>query len=263
LKNAISGGDEMEKKVLILSDFVGLGNVAMATTRAVLTKLGCTALCLPTALISNTWNYGACAQLDTTAYLQQSLAQWQALGIHFDAVLIGYIAGEEQARWIGGLCEKWRDAGVRIFLDPIFADNGRLYKGITPQRLDDLRQLLKKADYVLPNSTEACFLAQTDEPEEAARKLAELGNTEIVVTGADSTVLLGRDHRVEWHPYVSVPGNYPGAGDAFTALFMGNVLAGLTPSQSIDRAIGTTASWIRRSLAEDWQGMGLPVERYF
>lgn len=253
----------MEKKVLLLSDFVGLGNVAMATARAVLTNLGCTAMCLPTALISNTWNYGACAQLDTTDYLRRSLTVWQELGIDFDAVLIGYIAGEEQAQWLGGLCEKWRDAGVRIFLDPIFADNGRLYKGITPQRLEYLRQLLKKVDYVLPNSTEACFLAQTDEPEEAARKLAEPGSAEIVVTGADGAVLLCRDGCVERHPYTSVPGNYPGAGDAFTALFMGNVLSGLTPSQSIDKAIETTAAWIRQSLAENWQGMGLPVERYF
>lgn len=253
----------MEKKVLILSDFVGLGNVAMATTRAVLTKLGCTAMCLPTALISNTWNYGACAQLDTTDYLRHALTVWKELGFDFDAVLIGYIAGEEQARWIGGLCEEWQDAGTRIFLDPIFADNGRLYKGITPQRLDFLRQLLKKVDYVLPNSTEACFLAETAEPEAAARKLAELGKAQIVVTGADSAVLLCRDGCVERHPYTSIPGNYPGAGDAFTALFVGNVLSGLTPSQSIDRAIGTTASWIRQSVQENWQGMGLPVERYF
>lgn len=253
----------MEKRVLILSDFVGLGNVAMGVARSVLTRLGCTALCLPTALISNTWNYGACAQLDTTDYLRQSLAQWKELGIDFHAVLIGYIAGEEQAKWIGGLCEKWKDAGVRIFLDPIFADNGSLYKGITEQRLEYLRQLLKKTDYVLPNSTEACFLAQTAEPEAAARKLAGLGSAEIVVTGADSAVLLCRDGCVERHPYVSIPGSYPGAGDAFAALFMGNVLSGHTSSQSIDRAIGTTATWIRQSIQGNWEGMGLPVERYF
>lgn len=253
----------MEKKVLILSDFVGLGNVAMGVTRAVLTKLGCTALCLPTALISNTWNCGACAQLDTTPYLRQSLTVWQELNVGFDAVLIGYIAGEEQAQWIGGLCEQWKDAGVQIFLDPIFADNGRLYRGITPQRLAYLRQLLKKADYALPNRTEACFLAETDDPEDAARKLAEPGSAGIVVTGADSAVLLCRNGHVERRPYVSIPGNYPGAGDAFTALFTGNILSGLTPSQSVDRAIETTASWIRQSAEENRQGMGLPIERYF
>ena len=62
----------MEKHILILTDFVGYGNVAMATARAVLTRMGHRVYCLPTALISNTWNFGSCAQLDTTEYLKTS-----------------------------------------------------------------------------------------------------------------------------------------------------------------------------------------------
>ena len=60
--------------ILILSDFVGCGNVAMGVARSVLTHMGHNALCLPTALISNTWNLGAPAVLDTTAYLQEAIA---------------------------------------------------------------------------------------------------------------------------------------------------------------------------------------------
>lgn len=256
-----------EKQVLILSDFVGYGNVAMATSRAVLTKLGHRAYCLPTALISNTWNFGACAQLSTTDYLQASLETWQQLGFRLDGVLIGYIADQAQAEWLGEQCGAWHRAGVQIFLDPIFADNGKLYRGMTEQRLDFLRSLLKQVDFVLPNVSEARFLSGEDDPLQALRGLMDLGAKGAVITGVpqgeESAVLLGWAGQTEILPYRPIPGNFSGAGDAFTALFAGGILSGESPRASAQAAIETTKHWISESLEENWQGMGLPVERYF
>lgn len=253
----------MEKHVLILSDFVGFGNVAMATSRAVLTKLGCTALCLPTALISNTWNFGAVAQLDTTEYLKASLENFAHLGFRLDAVLIGYIADEDQAQWLGQQCRKWHQDGIPVFLDPIFADNGKLYRGITWQRLDFLRQLLPYVDYALPNVTEARFLTGCENPMEA---LAALGSANALITGVtqdeESAVLLKTGGACTALPYDPIPGNYSGAGDAFTALFLGKMLLGSTSTEAAQYAITTTRRWILQSKADNWRGMGLPVERY-
>ena len=177
-----------EKHILILSDFVGCGNVAMATCRAVLTKLGHRVYCLPTALISNTWNLGSVAQLDTTGYLRQSLETWQQLGIRLDAVLLGYIADSEQAAFLYRQCEKWKESGVTIFFDPIFADNGKLYKGITPERLEFLRGLLRQVDYVLPNLSEAQFLTGEAGAHNTLRGLLELGAKHPVITGVPGPV---------------------------------------------------------------------------
>lgn len=257
----------MEKHVLILTDFVGYGNVAMATARAVLTRMGHRVYCLPTALISNTWNFGACAQLDTTEYLKASLENWERLGFPLDGVLLGYIADENQARWLGQQCEAWHRAGVKIFLDPIFADNGKLYRGITTQRLDFLRTLLPKVDDVLPNQTEASFLTGEEDPMQAVRRLLELGAPRALITGAPSgkggAVILGEAWGTSVFPYTPIPGNFPGAGDAFTALFAGGILSGLSPGECVQTAIKTTSHWITQSLRENWQGMGLAIERYF
>ena len=135
--------------ILILSDFVGCGNVAMGVARSVLTHMGHNALCLPTALISNTWNLGAPAVLDTTAYLQEALAAWERLGIQPEGVLLGYLADEAQTVFIEEQCRRWREKGIKIFLDPIFADNGKLYRGITAARIAFLKRLLPHIDYVL------------------------------------------------------------------------------------------------------------------
>ena len=256
-----------EKHILILSDFVGYGNVAMATSRGVLTKLGHRVYCLPTALISNTWNFGSCAQLDTTPYLREALAVWQKLGFRFDAVLMGYIADEAQAEWLGEQCRLWHREGAAIFLDPIFADNGRLYRGITRERLDFLRRLLPQVHYVLPNFSEAKYLTGEEEPRRMLRELEQLGARGAVITGVtgeqDSAVWLLDSGRIHTLPYTPVPGNFSGAGDAFAALFAGGILSGLGAGESVRKAVDTTKEWIIQSQAENWQGMGLPVERFF
>lgn len=256
-----------EKHVLILSDFVGYGNVAMATSRAVLTRLGHRVYCLPTALISNTWNFGTCTQLDTTAYLREALETWQRLDFRLDGVLLGYIADEAQAEFLGQQCQRWHRAGVTIFLDPIFADNGKLYRSINRERLDFLRGLLKQVDYILPNLTEARFLTGEDDPEAALRALIRAGVGGAVITGvpqsAGCAVLLSDGGESHVLPYTPVPGHFSGAGDAFTALLAGLILSGCPPVESARLAMDTTKEWISKSLTEGWQGMGLPVERYF
>lgn len=253
----------MEKHVLILSDFVGYGNVAMATSRAVLTKMGCTVFCLPTALISNTWNFGSCATLDTTDYLRRALANWEQLGFPLDAVLIGYIADEAQAEFLAEQCEKWQEQGIQVYLDPIFADKGKLYRGITEKQVSFLRTLLPLMDGVFPNETESCFLADTEDPIQALSVLRQMTHGKIVITGANNTVFLWDGQAEQALPYTPVPGSFSGAGDAFTAVCLGGILAGNSLHDSARTAIETTKIWIKRSQEEGWQGMGLPVERYF
>lgn len=256
-----------EKRILILSDFVGCGNVAMATSRGVLTRLGHRAYCLPTALISNTWNLGSCVQLDTTAYLRDSLENWKRLGIRLDGVLLGYLAEEDQARFLAEQCTLWHRDGVKIFFDPIFADNGKLYRGITREHLDFLKGMLPRVDYVLPNLTEAQFLTGETNPFRALAGLLELGAGTAVITGVPReegcSVLLGSGSEGKALPYTPIPGRFSGAGDAFSALFAGLILSGLSPEESARKAMDTTKQWLRRSLEENWQGVGLPVERYF
>lgn len=248
--------------ILILSDFVGCGNVAMGVARSVLTHMGHNALCLPTALISNTWNLGAPAVLDTTAYLQEALAAWERLGIQPEGVLLGYLADEAQTVFIEEQCRRWREKGIKIFLDPIFADNGKLYRGITAARIAFLKRLLPHIDYVLPNVTEAQFLTGEADSMAAARALVQLGAGCAVLTGVeDSAVVLAQGDGVCRLDYTPVPGHYSGAGDSFTALFTGNILNGNPPAKSARLAADTLCQWIDRYRQRPAPITGLPVER--
>ena len=248
--------------ILILGDFVGCGDVAMATSRAVLTHMGHSVLCLPTALISNTWNLGTPATAVTTPYIRDALKSWEEKNIRVDAVLLGYIADEEQAQWLACRCREWHTKGTTLFWDPIFADEGRLYHGISEERLVFLKQLLPNMDYVLPNLTEAQFLAGVQEPEKAALELTKMGAGTAVVTGVnDCCVLLSCGGETRSIPYEPIPGHFSGTGDAFTALFAGMVMSGKDAQQSVQAASETVTEWIKHYLCSPSEITGLPVEQ--
>jgi pyridoxine kinase len=65
-------------------------------------------------------------------------------------------------------------------------DNGALYAGFTPEYVEKMRGLCREADYILPNVTEACYLANVPYPlntqnaREAFQKLQTLCSRPII-----------------------------------------------------------------------------------
>ena len=66
-------------QVLLINDMVGHSKVGMGAMMPVLSYLGHSAYGLPTALVSNTFNYGLFNVLDTTDYIRGTLPVWKQL----------------------------------------------------------------------------------------------------------------------------------------------------------------------------------------
>lgn len=145
--------------VLLLNDMVGYGNVALSAMLPVLNKMGLETCSAPTALISNPLCYGDCQITDTTEYLEKTFIVWEKLGFTFESIITGFLADEKQAQLIRIFCENQKKKGAKIFCDPIMGDEGHLYNGIGMDKVQAMRGLLPCADYIIPNYTEACFLA--------------------------------------------------------------------------------------------------------
>ena len=86
----------MDKKILVMNDLPGYGKVALAAAQPILSHFGYHVYNLPTALVSNTLNYGKYQILDTTEYMRETVKVWQELGFTFDAVMTGFIVSHEQ-----------------------------------------------------------------------------------------------------------------------------------------------------------------------
>ena len=149
------------QKILLINDMAGYGKVATAAMLPVLSYMGHPTFNLPTALVSNTLDYGKFEILDTTDYIAATLPVWKELGFSFDAISTGFIASGRQARLVSAYCKEQAQRGTLIFVDPIMADAGKLYNGMGPSTITSMKEMLGVADLAFPNYTEACYLTST------------------------------------------------------------------------------------------------------
>ncbi|MED9820428.1 MAG: PfkB family carbohydrate kinase [Christensenellales bacterium] len=238
------------KTVLLLGDLTGRSRVALRMLCSVLEAHGHEVLMLPTALISNTLNLGRYAALDTTDYLLSSLCVWEELGLHMDLAYIGYITGMEQAERLAEAADKLRKKGVPVVLDPILGDGGRKYNAVTEEQVEGMRLLMRHADLMTPNWTEARLLLDEEETNGTAlaARLAQNGCGVLVTsaqTQAGQDAVLGCTPEGAFAlPFERVPGHHWGTGDLFTGLLIDGLLAG----QSVEAAAREAVEGVGKQL---------------
>lgn len=264
------------KQILLINDVVGHSHVGMTAMLPILTYQGHATFNLPTALVSNTLDYGHFNILETTNYMRETIPVWQRLGFYFDAVCTGLMFSEEQAKLVADYCQGLRKNGTTLFVDPIMGDGGRLYNGIEQRQVELMRSMVALADLTFPNLTEACLLADRPFSDEGftlqgIRKLmddiASLGARAVVITSAkvDGRHCVVGYRREEGDyfklDYEEIPVAFHGTGDIFSAVLIGHLLNGHTLQDSTRRAMQVVSSLIshNRDLPDKMEG--IPIER--
>jgi len=267
----------MNKKLLLINDLAGYGKVALSAMIPVLSHMKYEIFSLPTAIVSNTLDYGKFDILDTTEYMKNTLNVWKDLNFEFDAVSTGFIVSKEQTELITEFCKEKSAEGVTIFTDPIMGDEGKLYNGISQETVALMRKLISVSDYTVPNYTEATYLAGYDYQEAGAtedelkqiiEKLRALGAKSIVITsakvkGSDCKCVFGYDDRANEYfkiDFEEIPVRFPGTGDIFSAVFMGKILDGCSLHDATERAMTSVKNMISRNAQNVDKYKGIPIE---
>lgn len=268
----------MTEKLLLINDLASYGKVALGAMMPVLTHMGYELYTLPTALVSNTLDYGRFNIHETTDYIEQTLAVWDELGFSFDAVATGFIASARQADLIARFCIEQQAQGVPVFVDPILGDGGRRYNGIERSAVEHMRGLVGTADVAMPNYTEACLL--TGAPYAGSQGMDERGvrrlmdcmrricPKSVVITSAAvdaHPAVIGYDHERDEHftiRFEAVDACFPGTGDVFSSVLMGNKLAGRTLEDATAAAMHAVKDLILANAGADGSYKGIPIERY-
>ena len=268
---------ESGKNIFLCNDFPGYGKVALQGMIPTLTAMKYQLFSLPTALVSNVLDFGKAEILDTTEYMKGSVKVWRELGFSFDAMAIGFITGEKQGEFLAELCREEREKGCIIFFDPIMADNGKLYYGISPEAVDSRRKLMGLSDYIVPNSTEALLLAgknpaqlefSLEEAKALLKALREAGAKSVCITSmkidGQNCVFLYDEKKGEFCriPYRQREKHFVGTGDLFSALLLGRFMqekdffsAGMW---AVEKIGGFIDAYEEDGLSEK----GIPMERY-
>ena len=233
-----------KKKILLINDMCGYGKVASAAMLPILSYMGHVTYNLPTALVSNTLDYGKFNLLDTTDYIMGVFPVWKELGFHFDAIA--------QAKIVSAYCLEQEHLGTPIFVDPIMGDEGKLYNGVTPATIQSMKEMIAVADLIYPNYTEACYLTGTQyNPEGVTRDEAFSLLDELHATGAKSVLITS----------IPVDGQHCVAGyNHLTDEHF--LLGGMMLKPSTRKAMDAVYTLIDRNKDNEDKNAGIPLENY-
>ena len=266
-----------KKQILLINDMAGYGKVATAAMLPILSYMGHPTYNLPTALVSNTLDYGKFNLLDTTDYIRGVFPVWKELGFRFDAIATGFIASERQADIVSRYCQEQAARGTVVFVDPIMGDEGKLYNGVTPATIKSMREMLGVAHLCYPNYTEACYLTGRDYTPEGvtaaeARSLLDhlrkIGTRSALITSIPvdgQTAVVGYNHADDEYfqlNYEEIPVHFPGTGDIFSAVLIGHLIDGDTLTASTRKAMDAVWKLIDLNKDNEDKNRGIPIENY-
>lgn len=265
----------MSHKVLLINDLAGYGKVALSAMVPVLSHMGYDLYNLPTALVSNTLDYGNFEILETTDYMRKTIKIWKELGFGFDSISTGFIVSGEQVKLVSEYCKEQAKKGTKIFVDPIMGDDGKLYNGITEKTIKYMRDLCSVGDYIVPNYTEASFITGVDAKEESITreeaieiidKLKKTGAKSVIITSMyveNQMTVMGYDFNKDYYfilPFTYIPVRFPGTGDIFSAVMMGNVLLDKSLEESVREAMDYVKKIIELNKDNEDKFKGIPIE---
>lgn len=254
----------------------GYGKVATAAMLPILSYYGFSVYNLPTALVSNPFEFGKFNILETTDYMEGVFPIWEDLGFKFDAIACGFIVSKRQADLVKNYCKAQAAQGTKIYVDPIMGDEGKLYNGIDESRVEEMKELISVADLVYPNYTEAAYLTghpykpegcSEEEAIELLNDLVKIGTKSALITSMrinGQDCVIGYNHCNQEHFVLTfdyVDAHFNGTGDTFSAVLIGHLQKGDSLKASTQHAMNAVRQMVLVSKEHIGKNSGLPIEK--
>ena len=239
-----------ESKVLLISDFVGVGKVALSAMIPILNTMEANVSYLPTAVISNNFSYGKAVVKELTEFMGENKNIWKELDFQFDVIYTGIIMNTAQVDIIKEIIA-YHDKKPLIISDPIMGDDGELYPGLSEDLIEASRLMALEADIIIPNLTEFSLVVGREYPDsdklEHSRLVAwlEKARGRGVKSAIITSVNMGGEYYVYGYSEKEdifrvkvdyVPVRVGGAGDVFASLVIGRYTKGNNLEKSVEYA---------------------------
>ena len=261
------------KKVLTIQDISCLGKCSTTVALPIISAMGVETVILPTAVLSTHTMFKNFTVKDLMDQLVPITDHWKAEGVKFDAIYTGYLGSAEEIEIVKKIFDEFKTEDTLIFIDPVMADNGKLYPAFDEAYAKEDAVLCGKADIIVPNITEACFMTDTEYKEvydeeyvkTLLGKLAKLGAKKVVLTGVSlsegKTGVYGYDTETDqYFTYQNdrVDAMFHGTGDIFASVSVGALTRGLSLDQAFKLAADYTADTIKTTIEnpeKPWYGV--------
>ena len=264
-------------KILTIQDISCFGQCSITVALPVVSAFGIETAILPSAVLStHTSGFTDFTVRDLTEDLPEIKKHWEKEGIDFDAIYTGFIASIEQLDYIKDIIDSRLKPEGLVFVDPAMADHGEFYNGFDQEFAAKMGELCKLGDYILPNTTEACYILHKpwkeeftkEEMLEMANELSEFTKRYVILKGdthkenelgmivldkLENTCEIVYNERID---YVS-----HGTGDVFASAFVGSTMVGKTPTAAAKVAGEFTKKAIEKTIGDENHWYGVKFEQ--
>lgn len=261
------------RRIVTVQDISCVGKCSLTVALPIISAMGVETAIIPTAVLSTHTMFQNFTCKDLTDQIEPITAHWKAEKLGFDAIYTGYLGSFEQIDIVSNMFDEFKTESNVTIVDPAMADNGKLYPAFDEAFAKKMATLCAKADYILPNITEAAFMTgmeyktEYDEAyiKEMLKALTGLGAKIAVLTGVGfeegKTGVMGYDSLNDEFWYFEqkkLPCSYHGTGDIFASTFTGALMNGLDWKAAAEIASEYVAECIWLTMADgkkEWYGV--------
>ena len=258
------------KKILTIQDISCVGQCSLTVALPILSACGLETCILPSAVLStHTAGFSGFTFRDLTDDMPEIQAHWKKENIKFRAIYTGYLGSVKQVEYVKDILDTMgTDDCIRI-VDPAMADNGKLYSIFNDEYVEAMRGLCASADILIPNITEACFLAGVEYRETYDEnyikmllcKLSKLGAKTIVLTGVGyapekTGVVAYENGDLRYYEHDKISKGCHGTGDIYASAFTGALMNDKDVIEAVKIAADYTVKCIINTQgdADHWYG---------
>lgn len=263
-------------KIVSVQDISCYGQCSLTVALPVLSAYGIETAILPSGILStHTGGFTGFTYHDLTEEMPKIVEHWVSEGIKFDAIYTGYIGDARQFDLVLNMKDKVLNDGGLTIVDPAMADHGKLYPALNQDIVEGMKTIVRAADIILPNLTEASFLLDIDykesfaraEIEEMLKKLAAMGPTLPIITGVSyeegKLGAVAYDTRTgEFIEYFAEKASksYHGTGDIFSSVVIANLVSGRSIYESLEDACEFIVKCIKNTMPDKEHNYGVKFE---
>ena len=254
------------KRIVTVQDISCVGRCSLTVALPIISAAGVETGVIPTAVLSTHTMFPKFTFCDLTGEIEKISKTFTELDIDFDAIYTGYLGSFEQLSLVSDLFDRHKSDKCQIIVDPCMADNGKLYPGFSPEFAKAMAGLTAKADLIIPNLTEACFMLDIPYPEsydeafirDVLKKLTDNGAKRAALTG-----ITFEESKLDVYSYDSttdsyfsyyndyMPVAYHGTGDIFASATVGAMMRGHSVESALAVAVDFTLECIKLTMADE------------
>lgn len=254
------------KRIITIQDISCVGRCSLTVALPIISAAGVECGVLPTAVLSTHTAFDKFTFCDLTDEIEPISKTFYDLGIDFDCIYTGYLGSFRQLALVDDFISTHKKENTLVVIDPAMADNGVLYKGFTPEFAKAMANLVRHADLVVPNLTEACFMLDVPYTEEYDEdyikdilvRLTGLGAKCAALTGItfDNKTLGAYSYDSEtgkffYYANNYLPVRYHGTGDIFASAAVGSLMRGQSVENALAVAVDYTHECIRLTMEDE------------